>query len=85
MNQGRKKRNTGLREVRNFGLRSLTERFEFTYAVQSPLVADSMTKIAEDMSLRVAEEITELVGLTPVLHLKRIVPADAADVYAKLE
>src|SRR6516164_7271763 len=36
-------------------------------------------------SLRVAEEITELVGETPVLHLRKVVPANAADVYAKLE
>jgi len=36
-------------------------------------------------SLRIAEEITELVGKTPVLHLRRIAPAGAADVYAKLE
>lgn len=36
-------------------------------------------------SLRVAENIIELVGETPMLHLKRIVPAGAADVYAKLE
>jgi cysteine synthase A len=42
-------------------------------------------KSAEMASLRVAEEITELVGETPVLHLHRIVPANAADVYAKLE
>ncbi len=42
-------------------------------------------KTAEISSLRVAEEITELVGETPVLHLRKIVPADAADVYAKLE
>jgi cysteine synthase len=35
--------------------------------------------------LRVAESITELVGATPLLHLKRLVPAGAADVYAKLE
>src|SRR5664279_4014086 len=42
-------------------------------------------KTAEMASLRVAEEITELVGETPVLHLRRIVPANAADVYAKLE
>ncbi len=42
-------------------------------------------KTAEISTLRVAEEITELVGETPVLHLKKIVPADAADVYAKLE
>ena len=42
-------------------------------------------KTAEMASPRVAEEITELVGETPVLHLHRIVPANAADVYAKLE
>lgn len=42
-------------------------------------------KTAEMASLRVAEEITELVGETPVLHLHRIVPANSADVYAKLE
>jgi cysteine synthase A len=34
---------------------------------------------------RVAENITELVGQTPLLHLRRIVPAGAADVFAKLE
>src|SRR5450755_1262874 len=45
----------------------------------------SAKKTAELSSLRVAEEITELVGETPVLHLRKIVPADAADVYAKLE
>ena len=35
--------------------------------------------------LRVAENITELVGQTPMLHFRRMVPADAADVFAKLE
>lgn len=34
---------------------------------------------------RVAENIIELVGSTPMLHLHRMVPAGAADVYAKLE
>lgn len=34
---------------------------------------------------RIAENITDLVGRTPMLHLHRIVPAGAADVYAKLE
>src|SRR5690349_23702305 len=34
---------------------------------------------------RIAENITELVGCTPMLHLHRMVPAGAADVYAKLE
>lgn len=34
---------------------------------------------------RVAEDITELVGETPLLKLKRLTPAGSADVYAKLE
>src|ERR1700723_2750523 len=36
-------------------------------------------------SLRVAEDVTELMGATPMLHLHRVVPPGAADVYAKLE
>jgi cysteine synthase A len=35
--------------------------------------------------LRVAEDITELMGQTPMLHLRRVVGPDAAAVYAKLE
>jgi cysteine synthase len=35
--------------------------------------------------LRVADDITQLVGETPMLQLKRLVPADSADVFAKLE
>src|SRR5215813_6811818 len=35
--------------------------------------------------LRVADDITQLVGETPILQLKRLVPADSADVFAKLE
>src|SRR5215813_699534 len=35
--------------------------------------------------LRVADDITELVGETPMLKLKRLLPAGAADVFAKLE
>src|ERR1035441_842967 len=42
-------------------------------------------KTAEITSLRVAEDITELVGETPILHLRKIVPPNVADVYAKLE
>ncbi|MGA8489047.1 MAG: cysteine synthase A [Terriglobales bacterium] len=34
---------------------------------------------------QVADDITQLVGETPILKLKRIVPADSAEVYAKLE
>ena len=35
--------------------------------------------------LRVADEITKLVGETPMLRLRRVVPAGSAEVYAKLE
>jgi len=35
--------------------------------------------------LRVADDITQLVGETPILRLKRIVPPGSADVFAKLE
>ena len=35
--------------------------------------------------LRVADDITQLVGNTPLLKLRRIVPAGSADVFAKLE
>jgi cysteine synthase A len=35
--------------------------------------------------LRVADDITQLVGETPMLRLNRLVPAGSADVFAKLE
>jgi cysteine synthase A len=35
--------------------------------------------------LRVADDITDLVGETPVLHLKRLVGPGSADLFAKLE
>jgi cysteine synthase A len=46
-----------------------------------------MPKTYTDVStrLRVAEDITELVGQTPMLRFRRIVPPNSADVYAKLE
>lgn len=36
-------------------------------------------------TLRVAEDVTELMGSTPMLHLHQVVPEGAADIYAKLE
>ena len=42
-------------------------------------------KIAEAVRLKVAENITELVGETPLLRLGRLSPAGAAEIYAKLE
>jgi len=35
--------------------------------------------------LRVADDITQLVGETPMLQLKRLVPQGSADIFAKLE
>ena len=42
-------------------------------------------KISEGSRLRVADDITQLVGETPLLKLKRLVPAESAEVFAKLE
>jgi cysteine synthase A len=42
-------------------------------------------KTAEAARLRVADDITELVGETPLLRLRRVVPPGAAEVFAKLE
>jgi cysteine synthase A len=42
-------------------------------------------KTIEGARPRVADDITQLVGETPILKLRKVVPAGAADVYAKLE
>jgi cysteine synthase A len=42
-------------------------------------------KTSEMSTLRVAEDISELVGQTPMLHLRKMVPPDVADIYVKLE
>ncbi len=44
-----------------------------------------ISKVSEMSRLRVADDITQLVGETPMLQLKRIVPTGSADIYAKLE
>jgi cysteine synthase len=42
-------------------------------------------KTFESSRLRVADDITQLVGETPLLQLKKMVPAGGAELYAKLE
>jgi len=42
-------------------------------------------KTPETSSLGVADDITDLVGGTPMLRLKRLTPAGSADIFAKLE
>lgn len=42
-------------------------------------------KTIEGARPRVADDITQLVGETPVLKLRKVVPAEAAEVFAKLE
>jgi len=44
-----------------------------------------MTVAATNPALRIAEDITQLVGSTPMLRLGRIAPPPAAGLYAKLE
>lgn len=44
-----------------------------------------MHKTIDRTYLKLTDDITQLVGDTPMLRLKRIVPRDAAEVYAKLE
>jgi cysteine synthase A len=44
-----------------------------------------LQKTSESLNLGVAENITDLVGGTPMLRLKRLVPAGSADIFAKLE
>ena len=43
------------------------------------------TKTTEGKRLRVTDDISELVGDTPILQLKKLVPDDVAGVFAKLE
>jgi hypothetical protein len=50
-----------------------------------PVTCSVRTKTSETSRLRVADDITQLVGETPMLQLKRLVPAGSADVFAKLE
>jgi cysteine synthase A len=42
-------------------------------------------KTLSDTKLRVADDITELVGETPILRLRHLSPKSGADIYAKLE
>jgi cysteine synthase A len=47
-----------------------------------------MTPFTREVAARallVAEDVTELMGSTPMLHLHRVVSAGAADLYAKIE
>ena len=43
------------------------------------------TAEASGLALRVADHITDLMGLTPMLRLRRVPPPGAAEIYAKLE
>ena len=43
------------------------------------------TRTADGVRLRVADDITQLVGETPMLKLRSLVPAGAAEIFAKLE
>lgn len=48
-------------------------------------MSQSTLTTPRNAALRVAEDITELMGNTPMLHLRRVVAPGSAAVYAKLE
>jgi cysteine synthase A len=48
------------------------------------MMTTDLTEI-QQKRLRVAENITDLVGQTPMLHMRRLAGADSADLFAKLE
>lgn len=50
-----------------------------------PVPCSVRPRTFEASRLRVADDITHLVGETPMLQLKRLVPPGSADVFAKLE
>jgi cysteine synthase A len=56
-----------------------------TRSPDHPDVVPCTVPISSSTFLPIAENITDLVGQTPMLHLRRIVPAGSADVFAKLE
>jgi cysteine synthase A len=53
--------------------------------VIASVVCRVQIKTIERTRLRVADDITQLVGETPILQLKRLVPKGSAEVFAKLE
>jgi len=57
----------------------------FDDSALSPVPCKVRLKSPAMSRLRVADDITQLVGETPILQLKRLVPAGSADVFAKLE
>ena len=48
-------------------------------------ITDNQTENELQTRMRIAENITDLVGETPMLHMRRMAPAGGADVFAKLE
>ena len=59
------------------------------YSIDAPALASVPCRVriktTEGTRLRVADDITQLVGETPILQLKKLVPPGSAEIYAKLE
>ena len=47
--------------------------------------SDSVPTITATSRLRVSDDISQLVGETPMLQMKKLAPAGSADIFAKLE
>ena len=67
----------------------LRERSEYRRpridASPAPSILCRVPSTTSNSRLRVSDDITQLVGETPMLQFKRLVPAGAGDVFAKLE
>src|ERR1700722_15815415 len=55
------------------------------HCLSASVVCRVSIKTIEGTRLRVSDDITKLVGETPILQLKRLVPEGSAEVFAKLE
>jgi cysteine synthase len=64
--------------MQRYKIPALTLRLYLPYS-------DNVPPMTETSRLRVSDDITKLVGETPMLQLKKLAPAGAADIFAKLE
>lgn len=69
---------TGVTKLRNYRVARLTLPLPVPYSHNVALLTSTSR-------LRVSDDISKLVGETPMLHMKRLAPPGAADIFAKLE
>ncbi len=70
--------NCHVTKLQNYEIPTLTLPLPLPYSDNVPLMTATTR-------LRVSDDITKLVGETPMLQLKKLAPAGSADIFAKLE